>query len=66
MRLVVFNTHMTHRRRWSQSKKQTDERTYFDAKYETYGAFFENTLDDTEVERFLGLGAPWARSAGCG
>jgi outer membrane receptor protein involved in Fe transport len=30
----------------------------FDAKYETYGAFFENTLDDTGVERFLGPGAP--------
>lgn len=30
----------------------------FDAEYETYGAFFENTLDDTGVERFLGPGAP--------
>lgn len=30
----------------------------FDAEYETYGAFFENTLDDTGLERFLGPGAP--------
>jgi len=30
----------------------------FDADYETYGAFFENTLDDTGVERFLSSGAP--------
>jgi iron complex outermembrane receptor protein len=30
----------------------------FDAEYETYGAFFENTLDDTGIERFLGPGAP--------
>ena len=30
----------------------------FDADYETYGAFFENTLDDTGIERFLGPGAP--------
>jgi outer membrane receptor protein involved in Fe transport len=30
----------------------------FDAEYETYGAFFENTLDNTGVERFLGPGAP--------
>lgn len=29
-----------------------------DAEYETYGAFFENTLDETGVERFLGPGAP--------
>ena len=30
----------------------------FDAKYETYGAFFENTIDKTGIERFLGPGAP--------
>ncbi|MBI3248514.1 MAG: TonB-dependent receptor [Deltaproteobacteria bacterium] len=30
----------------------------FDAEYETYGAFFENTIDKTGVERFLGPGAP--------
>ncbi|HEV8718857.1 MAG TPA: TonB-dependent receptor [Candidatus Binatia bacterium] len=30
----------------------------FDSDYETYGAFFENTLDHTGVERFLGPGAP--------
>ncbi|MGH7962002.1 MAG: TonB-dependent receptor, partial [Candidatus Binatia bacterium] len=30
----------------------------FDAEYESYGAFFENTLDGTGVERFLGPGAP--------
>ncbi|MGE0683809.1 MAG: TonB-dependent receptor [Candidatus Binatia bacterium] len=30
----------------------------FDSDYETYGAFFENTLDNTSVERFLGPGAP--------
>lgn len=30
----------------------------FDSDYETYGAFFENTLDNTGVERFLGPGAP--------
>ena len=30
----------------------------FDTHYETYGAFFENTVDDTGVERFLSPGAP--------
>ncbi len=30
----------------------------FDAKYETYGAFFENSVDKTGIERFLGPGAP--------
>lgn len=30
----------------------------FDADYESYGTFFENTLDGTGVERFLGPGAP--------
>jgi len=30
----------------------------FDSDYETYGAFFENTLDGTGVEPFLGPGAP--------
>ena len=30
----------------------------FDTDYETYGAFFENTLDNTGIERFLGPGAP--------
>ena len=33
-------------------------RNMFDADYETYGAFFENELDHTGVERFLGPGAP--------
>jgi outer membrane receptor protein involved in Fe transport len=36
----------------------------FDSDYETYGAFFENTLDDTEVERFLGPGAPYGAFGG--
>lgn len=36
----------------------------FDAKYETYGAFFENALDDTGVERFLGPGAPLGAFSG--
>ena len=31
----------------------------FDEDYESYGALFENTLDDTGVERFLGPGAPF-------
>jgi iron complex outermembrane receptor protein len=30
----------------------------FDADYESYGALFENTLEDSGVERFLGPGAP--------
>ncbi|MGE0823371.1 MAG: TonB-dependent receptor [Candidatus Binatia bacterium] len=30
----------------------------FDSDYETYGAFFENNLDGTGLERFLGPGAP--------
>jgi iron complex outermembrane receptor protein len=30
----------------------------FNSDYETYGAFFENTLDHTGVERFLSPGAP--------
>jgi iron complex outermembrane receptor protein len=30
----------------------------FAAEYETYGTFFENTIDGTGVERFLGPGAP--------
>jgi outer membrane cobalamin receptor len=30
----------------------------FDADYETYGALFENTSDDTGVERFLAPAAP--------
>lgn len=30
----------------------------FDSDYETYGAFFENVVDNTGVERFLGPGAP--------
>lgn len=30
----------------------------FAADYETYGTFFENTRDETGVERFLGPGAP--------
>ncbi|MCS6927819.1 MAG: TonB-dependent receptor, partial [Candidatus Binatia bacterium] len=36
----------------------------FDADYESYGAFFENTLDATGVERFLGPGAPLGAFAG--
>lgn len=30
----------------------------FDSDYETYGAFFENVVDNTGIERFLGPGAP--------
>ena len=30
----------------------------FAAEYETYGTFFENTIDVTGVERFLGPGVP--------
>ena len=30
----------------------------FDTAYESYGALFENTLDGTGVERFLGPSAP--------
>jgi len=36
----------------------------FDATYETYGAFFENTLDETGLERFLGPGAPFGAFGG--
>ena len=36
----------------------------FDSDYETYGTFFENTLDDTGVERFLGPGAPYGAFGG--
>ena len=31
----------------------------FDKEYESYGALFENTLDETGVERFLSPGAPF-------
>lgn len=30
----------------------------FAAEYETYGTFFDNTIDGTGIERFLGPGAP--------
>ena len=36
----------------------------FDSDYETYGAFFENTLDGTGIERFLGPGAPFGAFGG--
>jgi len=39
-------------------------RNMFDADYETYGAFFENDLDNTGVERFLGPGAPLGAFSG--
>jgi TonB dependent receptor. len=35
-----------------------------DADYESYGAFFENTLDGTGLERFLDPGAPLGVFAG--
>jgi hypothetical protein len=36
----------------------------FDENYESYGAFFENTLDETGLERFLGPGAPFGAFGG--
>ena len=36
----------------------------FDTEYESYGALFENTLDETGVERFLGPGAPFGAWGG--
>ncbi len=36
----------------------------FDTDYETYGAFFENVLDDTGTERFFGPGAPFGAFGG--
>ena len=39
-------------------------RNMFDADYETYGAYFENELDNTGVERFLGPGAPLGAFSG--
>jgi len=36
----------------------------FDEEYESYGAYFENTLDDTGVERFMGPGAPFGAFGG--
>lgn len=36
----------------------------FAADYETYGAFFANTLDGTGIERFLGPGAPFSGFGG--
>jgi len=36
----------------------------FDADYKTYSAFFENELDHTGVERFLGPGAPLGAFSG--
>ena len=36
----------------------------FDEEYESYGALFENTLDETGVERFLGPGAPFGAFGG--
>ena len=38
----------------------------FNAEYETYGALFENTIDQTGSERFLGPGAPLEPSAAYG
>ena len=37
---------------------------FFDKEYESYGAFFENTLDNTGRERFLGPGAPFGAFGG--
>ena len=36
----------------------------FAENYESYGAFFENTLDETGLERFLGPGAPFGAFGG--
>ena len=36
----------------------------FDTDYETYGAFFENVVDDTGTERFFGPGAPFGAFGG--
>lgn len=36
----------------------------FDENYESYGAFFENALDETGLERFLGPGAPFGAFGG--
>src|SRR5262249_7615731 len=36
----------------------------FDSDYESYGAFFENVLDGTGIERFLGPGAPFGAFGG--
>ena len=36
----------------------------FDEEYESYGALFENTLDETGLERFLGPGAPFGAFGG--
>ena len=36
----------------------------FDEEYESYGALFENALDDTGLERFLGPGAPFGAFGG--
>ena len=36
----------------------------FDNDYESYGAFFDNTLDGTGIERFLSPGPPFGVFAG--
>lgn len=36
----------------------------FDEEYESYGAFFENVIDGTGVERFMGPGAPFGAFGG--
>lgn len=36
----------------------------FDEEYESYGAYFENTVDETGVERFMGPGQPFGAFGG--
>ena len=36
----------------------------FDEEYESYGAYFENEVDDTGVERFMGPGQPFGAFGG--
>ncbi len=36
----------------------------FDEEYESYGAYFENVVDDTGVERFMGPGQPFCAFGG--
>jgi len=36
----------------------------FDEEYESYGAYFENAVDDTGVERFMGPGQPFGAFGG--
>jgi outer membrane receptor protein involved in Fe transport len=52
----VANAHVTYR--YNNVEVFLRAENVFNADYETYGAFFENTLDGTGIERFLGPGAP--------